>query len=178
VDKARGWLGEFGASTFGAWDFKVGAIVGVVSVALASAHAVRDAATTVLLTSAGVDVAVTATILAALTIFTTLFDSSYRLILEAAGGFRKALMPYTTVACVAALAALVALLASLAAPDLGQWPGALAIGVSMLLTAWALAGTASLVELTHFHADQRARLLKGADDAEQIRAARLSAPRH
>jgi hypothetical protein len=171
----RAWLKEFGASTFRAWDFKAAVAVGVLSLLLTLAQAVRDTVTTVLLTSAGIDVALTATILAALTIFTTLFDSSYRLVLEGAGGFRKALMPYTTVACVAAVATLVALLAALAAPDLGKWLEAAVVGLSMLLTAWAITGTASLVGLTHFHAGQRAALLKGADDAEQIRAGRLPA---
>lgn len=171
----RAWVKDFGASTFAAWDFKVAVAVGVLSLLLDLVNAIRADVTTVLLTSAGIDVALTATILAALTIFTTLFDSSYRLVLEAAGGFRRALMPYTTVACVAALATLVALLVALAAPGLGKWSEAAVVGLSMLLTAWALTGTASLVELTHFHASQRARLLKGADDAEQIRASRLPA---
>lgn len=116
--------------------------------------------------------------LAALAIFTTLFDSSYRLVLEAAGGFRRALMPYTAVAFVAALGTVAALLAALASPYLGKWPEALAVGISMLLTAWTLAGFASLVEQMHFHATQRAKLLKGADEAEQqIRAARMPTSR-
>jgi hypothetical protein len=169
----REWIREFGRTTFRAWDFEAGLGTGVLAAALALDQAVRAAAPTVLLASAGIDVALTATILAALSIFTALFDSSYRRVLEAAGGVREALMPYTTIAFVAGLGTIVALISALASPYFGKWLDAAAVGVSMLLTAWTVAGFASLVEQTHFHATQRAKLLKGADDAEEIVAARL-----
>jgi len=170
------WFREFGAGTFGAWDFKVAAACGLAAGLLSLVADVRRDATTVLLASAGVDVALTATILAALAIFTTSFDSAYRLVLEAAGGVRRALMPYTVVACAAAVGTLVALMAALGSPDLTKWPDAVVIAVSMLLTSWSILGTASLVELTHFHATQRAQLMRGADNAEVIRAQRVRAP--
>jgi hypothetical protein len=169
----RAWLKEFGPSTFRAWDFWAALGVGVVSAVLTLDHAVRASAPTVLLASAGINVALTATVLAALAIFTALFDSSYRRVLEAAGGVREALMPYTTTAFVAGLGTVVALVSALASPYFGKWVEAAAVGVAMLLTAWTVAGFASLVEQTHFHATQRAKLLKGADDAEEIIAARL-----
>lgn len=174
----RSWLDEFGSSTFRAWDFRLACAVGVVSAALGFDESVRTSAPPVLLASAGVDVALTATILAALAVFTTLFDSAYRRVLDTAGGVRDALMPYTTIAFVAGAGTIVSLLSALASPYLGKWVEAAVLGASMLLTAWTVAGCASLVEQTHFHATQRAKLLRAADEAGGIVAARLpSAPR-
>lgn len=169
----RDWLRHYGRSTFRAWDFSAAAGIGLVSGLLGLSRAVRAAAPTVLLASAGVDVALTATILAALAIFTTLFDTSYRRVLEAAGGVRDALMPYTTIAFVAASGTVVSLMSALGSPYLGKWADAAVIALSMLLTAWTVTGSASLVEQTHFHATQRASLLHGADQADEIIAARL-----
>jgi hypothetical protein len=168
------WLREYGRSTFRAWDFIVAVVVGAASFALAFVDSVRDAAVPILLAEAAIGVAVTATVFAALAIFATFFDGSYRRVLELSGGFRSALMPYIVVGVVSAAAGLFGLLAAFALPALGKWAIEAGIAVPTLLCAWTLTGTAGLIELTMFHAASRAKLMAGADNAESIRAERLA----
>jgi hypothetical protein len=150
------------------WDTYVGLGAGAVAGGLMGSDAVRGAAVAVLLAEAAIGIALTATVLGAVAIFATFFDANYRRVLDLAGGFRSALMPYITVSVIAAAAGLCGLLSALALPALQRDVAAAVVALSTLLCAWATAGTVSLVELTLFHATQRASLMAGADDAAQL----------
>ena len=129
----------------------------------------------VLLAEAAFGVAVTATVLAAMAIFATFYDAGYRRVLDLSpGGFRAALEPYGVVGAVAAASTVLGTLGAIAVPALGVLALALVVGVSSLLCVWSLAGSVSLISMTMFHATQRAALMRGADEAEGIRAKRLS----
>jgi hypothetical protein len=69
-------------------------------------------------------------------------------------------------------ATLLALVVALAWPALPMVAQAILFGLSTGLTAWAVAGSIQLVELTTWHADQRAILMRGVEDAK-VRVARL-----
>jgi hypothetical protein len=171
---ARNWFKNYGRDTFRSWDFIVAVGFGGVGFGLAFVAAVRQAAVPILITEAAIGVAMTATVFGALAVFTTFYDGTYRRVLELAGGFRSALMPYIAIGVVAATAGLSGLIAALALPALGVWATAFAVAIPTLLCAWTLTGTVSLIEITLFHATERARLMAGADEAESIRAERLS----
>jgi hypothetical protein len=161
------WLSRYGADTFGHWDFLVAVACGGAAFGLAYVTAVHQSEQAVLFAEIAIGVAMTATVLAALAIFATFFDGSYRVVLEGAGGFHDALLPFVTVAVVAALAALTALMAALVAPATGDLAGAFALAVPTLFCAWTLTGSISLVELTSFHARERAELMAGVDEAKR-----------
>lgn len=168
------WLRRYGRGTFRSWDFYVGVALGCVGAGASLVRSVRDAAVPILLAEAAVGVALTATVLAAMAIVATFFDPTYRRVLDLAGGFRAALMPYAVVGVVSAAGGAVGLIGALLLPALGKTVGAIDVGLSTLLFGWALAGTVAITELTLFHASQRASLMSGADQAETIRAKRLS----
>jgi peptidoglycan/LPS O-acetylase OafA/YrhL len=171
------WLKTYGRGTFGAWDFYLAVACGAIAFALAFLDAdVRGAATTVLIAQAAVGVAITSTVFGSLAVFATFYDGTYRRVLEKAGGFSAALMPYAVVGVVAAACGVVGIVAALAIPALGTLTTGIVVALTTLLCAWTLTGTASLVEQTVFHATQRAKLLEGADHAESVRARRLSDP--
>lgn len=159
----------------GRWDF-VGAIaVGAISVLLATKHAIREDSVTVLLAAGAAGLAILGVVLAAMAIIAPFVDSHYRRVLDHAGGVRSALAPYLLVAGVGALTAIVALVAALAWPTGGWLLQAVLDGLTMGLAAYAILGALSLVELTIFHADQRAKLQRGVEDAASpIHASRLS----
>jgi hypothetical protein len=174
MKKARKWLEVYGKGTFMAWDFRTALGFGVGTFALAFVREVRDAAVPILISEAAIGVAVTATVFAALAVFTTFFDGTYRRVLELAGGFRSALMPYIVIGVVSAASGLSGLIAALALPALGSIAAEVDIAIPTLLCVWTLAGTVSLIDITVFHASARADLMAGADEAESIRAERLS----
>lgn len=174
MTNAREWLRQYGRGTFRSWDFLVALGFGAASFGLGFVDAVRDAAVPILIAEAAIGVAVTATVFAALAVFATFYDGTYRRVLELAGGFRSALMPYIVVGVVSAAAGVVGLVAALALPALGAWAIEVAIALPTFLCVWTLTGTVSLIELTLFHAEARAKLMAGADEAESIRAERLA----
>jgi hypothetical protein len=159
------WLRTNARSTFHSWDFYVAVGVGLGAGAATASRDVRAAAVPVTITEAAIGVALTATVFGALAIFATFYDAGYRRVLELAGGFRAALMPYMVVGIVSAVSGMVGLVAALVLPAFGRWPSVGAVGVSTLFCVWALTGTISLIELTIFHAAERAKLMTGADDA-------------
>jgi hypothetical protein len=128
---------------------------------------VRAAAVPIMIAESAIGIALTATVFAAIAVFATFFDTSYRRVLELAGGFRSALMPYQVVAVVSALAGIGGLIGALALPAIPTWADVGAIALSSGLCGWAIAGVVSVTELTIFHATQRAQLLGGADHAAQ-----------
>jgi hypothetical protein len=149
-----------------------------VAFGLTFVDAVRHAAVPILITEAAAGVAITATVFGAVAVFTTFYDGTYRRVLELSGGFRSALMPYIVVGVVATTAGLTGLISALALPALGVWPAAFSVAIPTLFCAWTLTGTISLIEITLFHATERAKLMAGADMAESIRAKRLSEHTH
>lgn len=168
-------LAQASRDVFVAWDFGVGVLSSGLAFGLCWNKSVRDSVTTILVAEAAFAVAVTATVLAAMAIFATFYDPSYRRVLDLApGGFSGALRPYEVVGVVAAAATIVGTLGALAVPAVGVAPVATITGASTLLCVWSLAGTASLIDITVFHAARRAELMRGADEAEAIRAKRLS----
>ena len=173
---AATWIKANGRDTFRSWDFFVAVGCGGIAFGLGFIDDVRDAAVPVLITEAAIGVALTATVFGAIAVFATFYDGAYRRVLEIAGGFHSALMPYIVIGVVAAAAGIVGLIGALALPALGAWPTAIVLGTATLLCAWALTGTVALIELTLFHATERAHLMEGADYAESVRARRLKDP--
>ncbi len=155
------------------WDFGVGVGCAMVAAVLALDDGVRGQGVTVALASCAVGMAVLGVVLAALAIITAFFDGHYRRVLESAGGIRRAMAPYLLVAGTGGLAAVVGLLTALAWPAFGEWTQIVALAVTVLLTVWSVAGTVSLVEITLFHAEQRAALMRGFEEAADVRAQRL-----
>ena len=170
---AQTWINDYGGTVFKSWDFYVAAGCGGLAVGLFFLQGVRQAAVPILITEAAIGVALTSTVFGAVAVFATFYDGSYRRVLELAGGLRSALMPFVVVGVVAASAGVVGVVAALALPALALWLAAVATGAATLLCVWALTGTVSLIELTLFHAGERARLMAGADATENIRAHRL-----
>jgi hypothetical protein len=156
------------------WDFWVGLLGGGIAAVAATSRTVRDAGVTVLLGEAAIGIALLSVVLAGLAIITPTFDGLYRRVLEKAGGVRQALDPYLLIAAVSGIGAVVAVLGALTWPELGTSLRVLILGLATMLAVWAISGTVSLVELTIFHADQRAELLRGIDDAEELRVRRLA----
>lgn len=167
VTAVRSWFSRYGADTFRSWDFYVAAVCAALTFWLASIDEVHANGQAVLFAEAAIGVAMTATVLTALAIFATFFDGTYRLVLEKGGGFRDALMPYVTVAVIAAVSALTALIAALAMPAASELAGAFALSVPTLFCVWTLTGSISLVGLTAWHAQERAALMAGIDEAKR-----------
>jgi hypothetical protein len=155
------------------WDCGAAVAIGIGAGVLATDHRVDGAAVPVLLAQAGIGVALTSTVLAGLAVFATFFDGAYRTALDLGGGFRRALAPYVIVAGVSAASAVVGAIAALAMPSCGATAKAMLIALSFFFSAWALLGAISLTGLTAFHATARARLMRGLEDAREIRAERL-----
>ena len=152
------------------WDFGVGLVVGVLVAWLACSSAVRGQGVTLTIATGAVGVAIISAVLTALAVIAVLFDGPYRRVLiDDAGGIREAMAPYMVVASVAGLSVIAALIAAVGwsefSPALQRW----GLGVSTALAAWSVAGTVSLVELTIFHATQRAVLMGKQEDAHHVR---------
>jgi hypothetical protein len=160
-------------TTFAASDFVAGLLAGGFALGLCISADVRQQGVTILLAQAGVGVAVLGVVSTTIAIFATFFDGNYRRVLDAVGGLPRALMPYKVVAAVAALSVIGALTIALGWPTFSPVARAVLLACSTALTGWAVAGTVSLVGITSFHAEQRAELMRGAEDAESIRAKRL-----
>jgi hypothetical protein len=173
----RRWIKEYGRATLLAWDSYAGLVLGGGAGGLTLFRSVRTGAVPVLLAEAAIGVGLAAVVFAAMAIFGTFFDASYRRVLDLAGGFRSALMPYITVCVIAAACGCLGILAALALPAVPTWLAAVLCGVSTWFCGWAVAGTVSITALTLFHAHQRAELMSGADRAETIRAERIRAHR-
>jgi hypothetical protein len=171
--RADGWLKRNGRSIFLSPDCYVGVASGVIAAAAATNRDVRANAVTILLPEAGIAVALSAVVLAAMAIFATFFDDWYRRVLEvASGSVGRALTPYRAVATIAGAATLVALIVALAWPALPAGLQAVLFGVATGLAAWAIAGCVQLASLTIWHADQRSQLMRGVEDAK-LRVSRL-----
>ncbi|NLT05552.1 MAG: hypothetical protein GXY03_04500 [Solirubrobacterales bacterium] len=153
------------------WDLGIGVIFGCTLAALALSAEVREQGVTVALAAGAFAVAIMSVVLGALAVITAFFDGPYRRVLEhAGGGVREALAAYFVVVAVAGAAALAALVTALGWPVFCKWGQMASIGVTGLLTGWSVAGMVSLVELTIFHAVQRAKLMQGIDKAAQVGA--------
>lgn len=148
------------------WDVWVGAVAGVIAGLCATSGNVRREGVTALLAEAAVGVTVLGVVLAALAIFTPTFDGLYRRVVVGAGGVKEALRPYMLTSSVGGAAATLAVVSALAWPILGVGLKMFTLGISTLLAVWAIAGTVSLVELTLFHAHQRAELMGIVEDVD------------
>jgi hypothetical protein len=171
--KMLAWFKKYGGGTFKSWDFYVAVVCGLAAYVICGSKAVRSAAVPILIAEAAIGVALLAVVFGAIAVFATFYDATYRRVLDLAGGFRSALMPYIVVAVIAALAGAVGIISALALPALDVIPFKLVSAASTLLCAWAITGMVSITELTLFHATERAKLMRGADEAETIRAQRL-----
>jgi hypothetical protein len=156
------------------WDAFAALAAAAVAFALSTKHAVREDAVTVLLALAAAGLAVLSIVLGSMAIFATFFDQHYRRVLEQAGGMSIALRPFLIVATAGALALVIGVLATLAWPVGGWLLQAALTSVTAALGAYAVFGGLSLVELTIFHAQQRAELQRGIDDARARQAERLT----
>jgi hypothetical protein len=94
------------------------------------------------------------------------------------GGFSEVLMPYAVVGTVAGTSVVASLLAAIAMTATSHaWLSALLLALPTWLSAWSVTGSISLIGETVFHAQQRYDLLRGADEAAKIRAARTRSRR-
>jgi hypothetical protein len=151
------------------WDFVVGLGVGVLVAWLACDSTVRDHGVTLTIATGAVGVAIISAVLTALAVIAALFDGPYRRVLiDDAGGIREAMAPYMVVASVAGLSVIAALIVAVGWPEFSPALQMAGLGVSTALAAWSVAGTVSLVELTIFHAEQRAKLM-GKQDQGQVK---------
>ena len=167
------WIRQHGRSVFVSLDCYLGAGIGVITGAAATQKSVREGAVGVLIPAAGVSVALSAVVLAAIAILATFFDDWYRRVLEAASGsVAQGLTPYRVIAVIAGIATLVCLLVAVSWPVLTVGLQESLFGLAIGLTAWTVAGCVQLTNLTIWHADQRARLMRGVEDAK-LRVSRL-----
>lgn len=138
----------------------MGLAVGVLVAWLACDSAVRDQGVTLTIATGAVGVAIISAVLTALAVIAALFDGPYRRVLiDDAGGIREAMAPYMVIAGVAGLSVLAALIVAVGWPGFSSALQMAGLGVSTALAAWSVAGTVSLIELTIFHAEQRAALM-------------------
>lgn len=142
------------------WDFGVGVAAGLLVAWLACDSAVRDQGVTLTIATGAVGVAIISAVLTALAVIAALFDGPYRRVLiEEAGGIREAMAPYMVIASVAGSSVAAALIVAVGWPAFSSALQMAGLGVSTALAAWSVAGTVSLIELTIFHAEQRAALM-------------------
>lgn len=168
------WFREHGKETFWSLDAGAGLAAFLFTLAAAIAPQVRDAGTTALIAESALQVALAAVIVTALAVFTTFFDSPYRRVLEhASGTVLAAMAPYLAIVVVATIGAASAVISFTIWGAIGDVPQAILLALSTGLTVWTIIGSAQLAWLTAFHANQRAKLQKGVDDARAIRAERL-----
>jgi hypothetical protein len=142
---------------------------------LASSSAVRAQGVTIAVAAGACGVAVVSVVLGALAVISALFDGHYRRVLEMAGGIRNAMRPYLVVSAVAGCTTVAAIVTALGWPIFGMWGQLLSLAFTVFLTGWCVFGMVSLVELTIFHAESRAKLMRGIEDAKAIRTSRLTA---
>lgn len=154
-----------------AWDLWLGLGFGGFAGVVAMVPDVRRAAVTLLIAEAAIGVALLATVLTGLGIFATFFDRAYRRVLEEAGegDLRQALEPYAIVAFVGATTAVLGTVSAVAYPALAPAIQGTLLGFTTGFCVWAIAGCASLAELTIFHARSRASLMRSIDDAREAR---------
>ncbi|HWI97194.1 MAG TPA: hypothetical protein VNS60_14125 [Solirubrobacterales bacterium] len=146
----------------------MGIAVGVLVAWLACDSAVRDRGVTLTIATGAVGVAIISAVLTALAVIAALFDGPYRRVLiDDAGGIREAMAPYMVVASVAGLSVIAALVVAVGWPEFSPALKMGGLGVSTALAAWSVAGTVSLIELTIFHAEQRATLMGKQEDTHQ-----------
>lgn len=159
-------------------DFGIGAATALGTGILAFlCEGVLEVGPTALTTEAGVGVALLAVVIAGLAIFSTFFDDNYRRVLEeASGSVRQAMVPYQMVAGVAASAVLAAIGSVLVWPAAWTWLQALLLGLTTGLVAWTTVGGVQLVEITMFHAEQRAKLMRGIEDSKRQLSTRRRQP--
>lgn len=145
------------------WDLAVGVVVGSLVAYLACDSAVRDQGVPLIIAIGAVGVAIISAVLTALSVIAALFDGPYRKVLIDAGGIREAMAPYMVIAVAAGLSVLAALVVAVGWPEFSPALQRAGLGVGTALAAWSVAGTVSLIDLTIFHASQRAKLM-GKED--------------
>lgn len=162
-------------------DFKYGIPLGVAFGAIPTfSHAASDGAVAILITFAGVLVAIATVVLAAVTLFATLMSSEYRLVLESTrGGVKGAVRPYLAVALVCVGGIITSLAAALGWPALPphhfSWLRWLTFSVPASFTMWAIIGSVQLVWLGNYHIERRAQLMKFLEDVRNRRSDSRSA---
>lgn len=156
-------------------DFVAGVLAFFVSFWAATRSApLRESAVSIFIAEGAIAVALLAVALTALAILVGLLGPEYVLILEnVQGKVKLALLPYQVVAVVSSLTILLSFGAAVALKVEAPLPvdvvmtQALALGVSVGLTVWGIVGTVQLVNLTAFHGVQRARLIRGLQEARR-----------
>jgi hypothetical protein len=118
-----------------------------------------------LLAATAIGAAILATVLTALSVVATFFDSAYRRVLEEAheGDLRPAFEPYAVVGYAAAATTILALVGAVAWKALPGGAQAVLLGAAVLTSVWSIAGAASLIEMTLFHARNRATTMRAMD---------------
>jgi hypothetical protein len=145
----------------GSWDFQVAVLLGVVAGAFGGVDTkVRANTSNAVIGMGAIDVALLSVTLVAAQLLLTVEDENYVQVLTlASGSIKKAAQPYLIVAGVAGLGIVFSALSSLMWPPSELWVAGSLLGIVVLLTAWTVGGTIQLIELTVWHADQRAKLI-------------------
>jgi amino acid transporter len=165
---ALDWLRAHARLLFLSWDAYVGYLAAILAgVVIAASDRVATHGVTLLLAVAAIAVALFAVVLAAMAIFATFFDDSYRQVLQRAGegSIRPALFPYEVVGVLAGLTTLISLLVALAWPGLPVWGQVVTAMTVFFLAGWSIAGSIRLVFQTAWHAERRAEMMKAVADA-------------
>jgi hypothetical protein len=159
------------------WDGALAIAATCVTFAFAAADRdVVHGAVPILLGLATAGLAVVGIVLTAIAILAAFFDPHYRRVLEAADGIRSALKPYLIVAAAGGASTVIGLVAAMAWPVSGPAIiGGAVLAACVGIATWAVFGVVSLVELTIFHAGERAALQRGVEDARAERAKRVTA---
>lgn len=145
----------------GSWDFQVAVPLGVLAgIFGALSVTARANASTAVIGMGAINVALLSVTLVAAQLLLTVEDENYVQVLTfASGSLKRAAQPYLIVAGVAGAGIAFSALSSLMWPPSPHWIAGCLLGIVVLLTAWTVGGTIQLIELTVWHADQRAKLL-------------------
>ena len=145
----------------GSWDFQIALPLGVVAGVFGGLSAtIRANAANAVIGMGAIDVALLSVTLIAAQFLLSMEDENYIQVLTiASGSIRKAAQPYLTVAGVAGIGIAFSAISSLVWPPTVLWIAGSLLGVVVFLTGWTVGGTIQLIELTMWHADQRARLI-------------------
>lgn len=164
----QGWLRPYARYIFLSPDFIVAVIAGLgVFVAGLLVDEVHQAARQVLIATFVASAGLLGLVMTAQATLTREIDTDnhYREVIERAGGWDLATMPYTVTAKVSGATAIWSLLAWVVLAALPRVLGILALSIAILGTVWVLGACVQVQALTNWHGKQRHQLQRIKDRA-------------